>query len=78
LAAEHQGEKTKKKIFIVFICYCWWFLNTGTGDKHEDSKECSETASGEVQTSSSDSRGLLLALNYALNYACLIQFSILL
>ena len=60
LAAEHQGEKLKLLCNYYLIYYCWWHLNTGTGDKHQDSKECAEAASGDVQTSSSDSRGLLL------------------
>ena len=58
LAAEHQGEKTQ--LLCNKYYHCWWHLNVGTGDKHRDSKECGETASGEAQTSSNDSRGLLL------------------
>ena len=42
---------------------------TGTVDKRQDSKECTGTASSEVQTSSSDSRGLL-------NYICTLSVSI--
>ena len=70
LAAEHQGEKTKKNYHLIY--YCWWHLNTGTGDKHQERKEYAETTSGEAQTSSSDSRGLLLGLNYTLSVSIFI------
>ena len=66
LAAEHQGEKTKICLYIIYSS--WWHLNTGTDDKHQERKECAETASGEAQTSSSDSRGSLLGLNYIVHF----------